>query len=67
MVDINADGWLDIYVCQVALLKGVKGKNLLYIDQESSTKEGIPTFIENAAVYGLDFAGYSTQSAFFDY
>ena len=66
LVDINADGWLDIYVCQVAMLEGVKGRNKLYINQ-GLNKNGIPTFIESASSYGLDFAGYSTQAAFFDY
>jgi len=66
MVDINADGWLDIYVCQVALLKGIQGKNRLYVNQ-GLNENGIPTFIESAAAYGLDFSGYATQAAFFDY
>lgn len=60
MADINGDGWLDIYVCQVD--HGVKrGHNRLYINQ----KDG--TFVEAARRYGLDFTGLSTQAAFFDY
>jgi hypothetical protein len=61
MVDINADGWMDIYVCQLGNYKSFKGKNQLYINQ----KDG--TFLEKAAEFGLDHAGLSTQSAFFDY
>ncbi len=61
MVDINADGWLDIYVCQVGNYKAFKGKNQLFINQ----KDG--TFKEMAAEYGLDHEGFSTQAAFLDY
>ena len=32
MVDVNADGWLDIYVCQLGDYKGKKGRNRLYIN-----------------------------------
>ncbi len=71
VVDINADGWLDIYVCQVGGYKNFKGKNQLFINQgiDPAMKQEIPTvrFSERAADYGLDFEGFSTQSAFFDY
>ncbi|MEB2775666.1 VCBS repeat-containing protein [Algoriphagus sp. D3-2-R+10] len=61
MADINGDGLLDIYVCRLGDWKGIKGKNELYINQ------GDLTFIENAEDFGLDFQGFSTQAAFFDY
>ncbi len=61
MVDVNGDGLLDIYVCQVGDYKGIKGKNKLYINQ------GDETFTEQAADYGIDFGGFSTQALFFDY
>ncbi|MFC4722458.1 VCBS repeat-containing protein [Geojedonia litorea] len=61
MVDINNDGLLDIYVCKVGNYKGLKAKNELYINQ------GNETFKEEAHTYGLDFSGFSTQAAFFDY
>ncbi len=32
MVDINGDGWLDIYVCQLSGFKNISGKNRLYIN-----------------------------------
>ena len=60
-VDINADGWLDIYVCQVGNYKNFHGKNQLFINQ----KDG--TFKEQATEYGLDHEGFSTQAAFLDY
>ena len=61
MADVNGDGLLDIYVCQVGDYKGLKGRNRLYINQ------GDLTFREEAGEYGLAFQGFSTQAAFFDY
>lgn len=61
MVDINNDGFLDIYVCKVGNYKNLKSKNELYINQ------GDTTFKEQAKEYGLDFSGFSTQASFFDY
>lgn len=61
MADVNGDGWLDIYVCQVGDYKSIKGRNELFINN------GDLTFTESAAAYGVDFQGFSTQSAFFDY
>jgi hypothetical protein len=61
MADVNGDGLLDIYVCQVGNYKVVHGKNQLFINQ------GGLTFREEAQKYGLDFQGFSTQAAFFDY
>ncbi len=61
MADVNADGLLDIYVCNVGGYKGLKGKNELYINN------GDLTFTENASDYGLDFSGFATQAIFFDY
>ncbi len=60
MADVNGDGWLDIYVCQVNY-KSKNGHNLLYINNQDNT------FTEQAKAYGLDFEGLSTQAAFFDY
>ncbi len=65
-VDINNDGLLDIYVCKVGNYKSIKGANLLYVNQGVS-KEGIPSFKEEASKYNLNFSGFSTQAAFFDY
>lgn len=61
MVDINTDGWLDIYVSRSGHLDPEQRKNLLYINQ------GDGTFEEMAQEYGLADASYSTQSAFLDY
>lgn len=67
MVDINADGLLDIYLCK----SGPYGKaslleNELYINQGVNA-DGIPTFEESAKAFGINDTSYSIQSAFFDF
>lgn len=66
VVDINADGWLDLYVSTSFLQDAQQRKNLLYINQGIDDK-GTPVFKESAVAYGLADTGYSTQSVFFDY
>ncbi|TAF46560.1 MAG: hypothetical protein EAZ51_01070 [Sphingobacteriales bacterium] len=61
MVDINADGWLDIYVCNSGDINGDDKANELYINQQNGT------FKEQAQQYGLNDKGLSTHAAFFDY
>jgi enediyne biosynthesis protein E4 len=61
MADVNADGLLDIYVCRSGSSVAKERENLLYINQ------GNMRFTEQAAAYGLNDTGYSTQAAFFDY
>ncbi len=61
MVDINGDGWLDVYVCRTGPHKNpVKRTNRLFINQEGKG------FKEEAGNYGLDYTGHSTMAAFFD-
>ncbi|SDK45202.1 Repeat domain-containing protein [Catalinimonas alkaloidigena] len=64
LADVNGDGWLDLYVCNAG--NGDDRTNELYINQGLSA-EGVPTFTEQAAAYGLADNGYSTHAAFFDY
>ncbi|WP_421810022.1 VCBS repeat-containing protein [Flagellimonas sp.] len=59
-VDINTDGWMDIYVSQGGPNTRDKRKNLLFINQQNGT------FQEKAEEYGLADMGISTQSVFFD-
>ena len=67
VVDINYDGWLDIYVCKSGSFGDKEVvKNELYINQ-GNNPGGIPVFKEQAADYNLDIDHYSTQAAFFDY
>ncbi|MGZ8537259.1 MAG: CRTAC1 family protein, partial [Flavisolibacter sp.] len=61
MVDINADGWLDIYICNSAHMKDGNRRNKLYINNKNSS------FTERSKEYGLDISGYCTQASFFDY
>jgi len=65
VADVNGDGLPDIYVCQVNY-KDKKGANELYINQ-GVDKNGIPHFKNEAKKYGLNFKGFATQAAFFDY
>ena len=61
MVDINGDGWLDIYVCAVVGIHGFNGHNELFVNQ----KDG--TFKEESQKYGLALKSFSTSASFFDY
>lgn len=61
LVDINADGWLDIYVSRGGWQDTPEQrKNLLFINQ------GDLTFEEEAEKYGIADTGYSIQATFFD-
>jgi hypothetical protein len=66
VVDINNDGWLDIYVCATLSNDPQKRKNMLYVNQ-GNNKDGIPVFKDMAKEYGLDDSAQSTMAAFFDY
>ena len=61
IVDINADGFDDIYVCTFGKDLSHRAKNLLFINQ------GDLSFKEEGAAYNLADTSYSTQAAFFDY
>lgn len=61
VVDINGDGWLDLYVCNSGDIKGDNKQNELFINN------GNLTFTDRAEEYGLADKGYSTHAAFFDY
>jgi enediyne biosynthesis protein E4 len=72
MADVNADGWLDVYVSTVTnhtpqngqnagRTLFLNGANQLYINNKNGT------FKEQANEYGLQLKGYNTQAVFFDY
>lgn len=61
MVDINSDGWLDIYICNAGNVKGDNRKNELYINNKDLT------FTESAEKYNLADDGFTTHATFFDY
>ena len=61
MADVNGDGLLDIYVSAIANAYGLRGHNELFINN------GNGSFTEKSKDYGLDFSGFTSQVAFFDY
>ena len=62
MMDVNNDGWLDIYVSKAGSLDNDEGRrNLLFINKQDGT------FVNEAKKWGVDDPGYSTQAYSFDY
>lgn len=61
VIDINNDGWQDIYICVSGSYSSEHRRNLLYINNHNLT------FTEQAADYGLADTSFSTQAAFLDY
>ena len=61
MADVNADGLLDIYVCNSGGIDGDNKENELFINN------GDLTFTERAADFGLNDSGLTTHASFFDY
>ena len=62
MVDINNDGWLDIYVANAGnMMQEDLRKNQLFINNHDLT------FTDSAEAYGLANNGYTTHASFFDY
>ncbi len=60
MVDINQDGWLDIFVCKTAVKDSSYRQKILYLNN------GNGTFTDKAKEFGLDDMSYTTQAYFFD-
>ncbi len=58
MADVNADGFLDIYVCNAGYIKDDDRENELFINN------GDLTFTEKGAEYNLNAKGYATHAAF---
>ena len=66
IVDINQDGWKDIYVCKSGPLNGANRRNQLFINKGINA-DGNISFVDSAAAYGIDDLGFSIQAVFFDY
>jgi hypothetical protein len=64
VVDVNNDGWQDIYVCTSNHLDPEMRRNQLYIN-EGLNDAGTPVFSEQSKKYGVNDEGYSTHAAFF--
>ena len=61
MADVNGDGFQDIYVMASSQHHGLNGHNELFINNKNNS------FTESSGKYGLNFSGFGTQAAFFDY
>ena len=61
IVDINADGWQDVYVCRTFLQPDDIRRNLLFVNNKNNT------FTERAAEFGLDDISPTQHAHFFDY
>ncbi len=64
-VDVNADGWLDLYVCRAG--PDQAGRSARLFINNGSTNQATPTFTERASEYGLDDRGPCSGANFFDY
>ncbi len=61
MVDINQDGWMDLYISVSGSGTSEQKQNLLYINQQNNT------FQEAAQAYGLADDSQNMHASFFDY
>jgi hypothetical protein len=61
MIDINADGWLDIVVSKSGPFEPQYRKKIIYINNRDLT------FTDKAKAIGLDDASHTTQTYFLDY
>lgn len=66
VVDINGDGWQDIYLSVSGSHEFETRKNLLFVNQGLNDHH-IPVFKEVGATVGLDDNSYTTHASFFDY
>ena len=66
VIDLNADGKLDLFVSATHERDPLRRKNKLFINLGNDA-QGIPQFQEQAVQWGLADTSYTTQSVFFDY
>lgn len=66
VVDINADGWPDLYFTSTQSKDSLLRKNQLWVHQ-GLDDDGLPAFEEKAEEYGIADTGHSLHSAFLDY
>jgi len=65
-VDINQDGWQDIYLTCTAYEEPARRKNRLYINHGPG-ENGKLVFEEQAGEYGIADESFTVHAAFFDY
>lgn len=66
VVDINNDGWPDVYLTSTNNNNHEKRKNRLWVNN-GAKKGSDPTFTEMAEKYGIADTSYTTNATFFDY
>ncbi|WP_057939213.1 VCBS repeat-containing protein [Algoriphagus resistens] len=66
VVDINGDGWMDMYVASAMKLGPGERNNLLFVNQGKDA-DGNISFKEMASEYGIADSGNAMWSAFIDY
>jgi hypothetical protein len=66
VVDINNDGWPDVYLTSTNNNNPEKRKNRLWVNN-GCKNGGDPTFTEMAEKYGIADTSYTTNATFFDY
>ena len=65
-VDINQDGWLDVYLTCTAYNVAHLRKNRFYICQ-GPQENGHLRYVDKAKDYGIDDDSYTVNASFFDY
>lgn len=66
VVDINEDGWMDVYVATIHHDPDKRVPDMFFINLGAG-EDGIPRFENRAHELGVADSSYSTQAAFFDY
>ncbi|MFN0213951.1 MAG: VCBS repeat-containing protein [Saprospiraceae bacterium] len=65
--DVNADGFLDFYVCRAGPLNNAERVSKLYINNGTTSPGQVPSFTEKGKEYGLADKSLATGANFFDY
>ena len=66
VVDINGDGWMDVYISTIHPDISKRAPNIFLINR-GADDQGVPHFEDLAPELGLADSSYSSQAAFLDY
>jgi hypothetical protein len=66
VVDINGDGWMDVYISTIHPDISKRAPNIFLINR-GADDQGVPHFEDLAPTLGLADSSYSSQAAFLDY